>query len=180
MVSAYLNGTKLKRVITLKTLVSKTVGIMFSCGANLFVGKEGPCIHAGAIVAAVLSQARPETLKRFKCVDWKRFRNDRDKRSPDNLQCVRFRMLVQRFCVDRMCVWSRRRFRSTIWWSALCDRRGCFVLASGVDLVDVCCIHCMSYAELPLAGPLPPLFAASQSTLPRHGAMTSRHWQNPR
>ena len=89
-VKAYLNGTKQERVISLKTLLSKTLGVCFSVGGGLFVGKEGPMIHAGAIVGAVLSQMRLETLgttQRAKAGS-NIFRNDQDKRDFVSIGCA--------------------------------------------------------------------------------------------
>ena len=59
-IKAILNGVKLPRVLRLKTLVCKAVGIAFSVASGLPVGKEGPCIHCGSCVAAALTQGRPE------------------------------------------------------------------------------------------------------------------------
>ena len=36
----------------------KILGIIFSCSSGLPLGKEGPMVHAGAVVAAGVSQAR--------------------------------------------------------------------------------------------------------------------------
>lgn len=52
----FLNGLDIPRLVRFKTLVCKTVGIVFAVSAGLPVGKEGPMVHAGAIVAAEVSQ----------------------------------------------------------------------------------------------------------------------------
>ena len=39
---AYLNGTNLRQLLTLKALVCKVIGVLFSVGGGLCVGKEGP------------------------------------------------------------------------------------------------------------------------------------------
>ena len=52
----YLNGVDIPRLVRFKTLLCKTVGIVFAVSAGLPVGKEGPMVHAGAIVAAEVSQ----------------------------------------------------------------------------------------------------------------------------
>ena len=55
-VKCFLNGLDIPRLVRFKTLVCKTVGIVFAVSAGLPVGKEGPMVHAGAIVAAEVSQ----------------------------------------------------------------------------------------------------------------------------
>lgn len=57
-VKCFLNGLDIPRLVRFKTLVCKTVGIVFAVSAGLPVGKEGPMVHAGAIVAAEVSQVR--------------------------------------------------------------------------------------------------------------------------
>ena len=42
-------------MLTLKTLITKVVGICFSVGGGLIVGKEGPMVHTGSILANVSS-----------------------------------------------------------------------------------------------------------------------------
>ena len=39
----------------------KILGIIFSCSSGLPLGKEGPMVHAGAVVAAGVSQVRTGT-----------------------------------------------------------------------------------------------------------------------
>ena len=80
-IKCYLNGIDLPRVVRLKTLVCKVAGVTFSVAAGLPVGKEGPMVHSGSVVAASISQGRT------KCwgVDtsfskYSDFRNDREKR----------------------------------------------------------------------------------------------------
>ena len=45
-----------------RTLVGKVIGIIFSVAGGLAVGKEGPMIHSGAVVAAGLSQGKATSL----------------------------------------------------------------------------------------------------------------------
>jgi chloride channel 7 len=40
----------------------KILGIIFSCSSGLPLGKEGPMVHAGAVVAAGVSQVRKHVL----------------------------------------------------------------------------------------------------------------------
>lgn len=79
-VKCFLNGVDIPRLVRIKTLVCKAVGIIFAVSAGLPVGKEGPMVHMGAIVAGVVSQG-----KSFCGVDWSiskvhDFRNDAEKR----------------------------------------------------------------------------------------------------
>uniref|UniRef100_A0A7S4VX51 Chloride channel protein n=1 Tax=Ditylum brightwellii TaxID=49249 RepID=A0A7S4VX51_9STRA len=80
-IKCFLNGIDLPRVVRVKTLICKVVGVTFSVAAGLPVGKEGPMVHSGAVVAAGISQGRTK----FWGVDtsfskFSDFRNDREKR----------------------------------------------------------------------------------------------------
>ncbi|KAL3779128.1 hypothetical protein HJC23_003112 [Cyclotella cryptica] len=80
-VKCFLNGIDLPRIVRFKTLVCKVVGVTFSVAAGLPVGKEGPMVHSGSVVAAGISQGR----SKFWGVDtsfskFSDFRNDREKR----------------------------------------------------------------------------------------------------
>jgi len=80
-VKCFLNGIDLPRITRLKTLLCKVIGVTFSVAAGLPVGKEGPMVHSGAVVAAGISQGRTK----FWGVDtsfskFSDFRNDREKR----------------------------------------------------------------------------------------------------
>uniref|UniRef100_A0A3Q2EJG2 Chloride channel protein n=1 Tax=Cyprinodon variegatus TaxID=28743 RepID=A0A3Q2EJG2_CYPVA len=78
-IKCYLNGVKIPRVVRLKTLVIKVCGVICSVVGGLAVGKEGPMIHSGAVVAAGVSQGRSTSLKRdFKIFEY--FRRDTEKR----------------------------------------------------------------------------------------------------
>ena len=62
-----------------QTLICKVVGVIFSVVGGLAVGKEGPMIHAGAVVAAGVSQGRSTSLyKDFRLFQY--FREDHEKR----------------------------------------------------------------------------------------------------
>jgi H+/Cl- antiporter ClcA len=37
-------------------MLLKAVGIVFACAAGLPLGKEGPMVHIGAVIAAAVSQ----------------------------------------------------------------------------------------------------------------------------
>ncbi|XP_026058023.1 H(+)/Cl(-) exchange transporter 7-like [Carassius auratus] len=78
-IKCFLNGVKIPRVVRLKTLVIKVFGVICSVAGGLAVGKEGPMIHSGAVVAAGVSQGRSTSLKRdFKIFEY--FRRDTEKR----------------------------------------------------------------------------------------------------
>ncbi|XP_053706204.1 H(+)/Cl(-) exchange transporter 6 isoform X1 [Synchiropus splendidus] len=78
-IKSYLNGVKIPGIVRLRTFLCKALGVIFSVAGGLFVGKEGPMIHSGAIVGAGLPQFQSITFKRIK-FDFPYFRSDRDKR----------------------------------------------------------------------------------------------------
>jgi chloride channel 7 len=78
-VKCYLNGVKIPRVVRIKTLFVKSVGVVCSVVGGLAGGKEGPMIHSGAVVAAGISQGKSTTFRRdFKILKY--FREDHEKR----------------------------------------------------------------------------------------------------
>lgn len=78
-VKSYLNGVKIPRIVRIKTLAVKAIGVITSVVGGLAGGKEGPMIHAGAVVAAGISQGKSTTfLKDFRI--FKAFRDDHEKR----------------------------------------------------------------------------------------------------
>lgn len=78
-VKCYLNGVKVPRVVRIKTLFVKSVGVICSVVGGLAGGKEGPMIHSGAVVAAGISQGKSTTfVKDFKIFHY--FREDHEKR----------------------------------------------------------------------------------------------------
>ncbi|XP_077172978.1 H(+)/Cl(-) exchange transporter 7 isoform X2 [Paroedura picta] len=78
-IKCYLNGVKIPHVVRLKTLLVKVCGVILSVVGGLAVGKEGPMIHSGAVIAAGISQGRSTSLKRdFKIFEY--FRRDTEKR----------------------------------------------------------------------------------------------------
>eukprot|EP00913_Durusdinium_trenchii_P028548 g26775.t1 len=65
-IKCYLNGVDFPSVAGLHTLMAKAIGIVFSVSAGLPCGKEGPMIHSGAIIGAVVSGFRiDDTIKPF-------------------------------------------------------------------------------------------------------------------
>lgn len=78
-VKSYLNGIKIPRVVRIKTLIVKIVGVISTVVGGLAGGKEGPMIHAGAVVAAGLSQGKSTTFNTdFRIFQY--FREDHEKR----------------------------------------------------------------------------------------------------
>lgn len=55
LVMAFLNGTDVPDLLRFQTLVTKFVGSISSCAANLTVGTEGPLVHMGACIASVIA-----------------------------------------------------------------------------------------------------------------------------
>lgn len=75
----YLNGVKVPRVVRIKTLCVKVIGVITSVVGSLAGGKEGPMIHAGSVVAAGISQGKSTTFRRdFGILRY--FRDDHEKR----------------------------------------------------------------------------------------------------
>ncbi|RWS22910.1 Chloride channel protein 7-like protein, partial [Leptotrombidium deliense] len=78
-IKCYLNGVKVPEVVRIKTFIAKSISVILSVVGGLAVGKEGPMIHCGAVIAAGISQGKSTTfgkdLKIFQV-----FREDREKR----------------------------------------------------------------------------------------------------
>lgn len=79
LIKCYLNGVKVPEVVRVKTFLTKAIGVITSVSGGLAVGKEGPMIHCGSVIAAGISQGKSTTLKKdfniFQC-----FREDKEKR----------------------------------------------------------------------------------------------------
>ncbi|XP_036204259.1 chloride transport protein 6 isoform X2 [Myotis myotis] len=78
-IKCYLNGVKVPGIVRLRTLVCKVFGVLFSVAGGLFVGKEGPMIHSGAVVGAGLPQFQSISFRKIQ-FNFPYFRSDRDKR----------------------------------------------------------------------------------------------------
>ncbi|KAK7264870.1 hypothetical protein RJT34_32483 [Clitoria ternatea] len=78
-VKAYLNGVNAPGIFTVRTLFVKIIGSITAVSSSLLIGKAGPMVHTGAIVAALLGQGGS---KRYGLTwKWLRFfKNDRDRR----------------------------------------------------------------------------------------------------
>ncbi len=78
-IKSYLNGVNIPKLMRFRTLCGKVLGVIFSVTGGLAVGKEGPMIHSGAIVAAGLSQGKATSLPITTKYN-KSYRNDKEKR----------------------------------------------------------------------------------------------------
>ena len=54
-IKAFLNGVRVRSWLSMPTLCCKVIGVIFSVSAGLPVGKEGPMIHSGAIIASQIA-----------------------------------------------------------------------------------------------------------------------------
>jgi chloride channel 7 len=63
-VKCFLNGVDLPRINNLRTGICKVLGVIGSVAAGLPVGKEGPMVHSGAVVAATVSSGRVKDDKK--------------------------------------------------------------------------------------------------------------------
>jgi len=78
-VKAYLNGVNIPGVFTARVWISKYIGTLFACASGMCVGPEGPLVHMGATIGAMMSS--PENKHRFPKVEgFKAFRGDTEQR----------------------------------------------------------------------------------------------------
>ncbi|KAH9104375.1 hypothetical protein AeMF1_019531 [Aphanomyces euteiches] len=85
-IKSMLNGLKIPRMLRFRTLCCKVIGTVCSVAGGLPIGKEGPMIHSGGIIAAGLSQGKSNALGYDTSFTYfAGFRNDREKR--DFLSC---------------------------------------------------------------------------------------------
>ena len=64
-VKTYLNGVHIRGLLTVRTLAAKLAGVVFSIGAGLVAGKEGPFVHGGGIVGGGIGSMGSQTLTRW-------------------------------------------------------------------------------------------------------------------
>lgn len=77
----FLNGTVVRHIFNIKTLVAKFFSCCFAVGgAGLPIGPEGPMIHMGALIGAGVSQFKSDTLN-VGLPFFERFRNSEDRRN---------------------------------------------------------------------------------------------------
>ena len=80
-IKCFLNGINISRIVRIRTLTCKVIGIIFACSAGLPLGKEGPMVHAGAVIAAGVSQGKANMWGLNTAFSkFQDFRNDREKR----------------------------------------------------------------------------------------------------
>ncbi|PXF48258.1 Chloride transport protein 6 [Gracilariopsis chorda] len=78
---SYLNGVRVPGFLAMNSFFVKAIGIAFSISGGLICGKQGPMIHAGAILGAGMSQAassrcswrlNSSLFRIFRTESWKR------------------------------------------------------------------------------------------------------------
>ncbi|KAM7264756.1 hypothetical protein ACFE04_002439 [Oxalis oulophora] len=132
-VKSYLNGVDVPNIFSFKTLVIKIVGNIFAVSSSLFVGKAGPLVHTGAIVASLLAQYGSS------CKFLRFFRNDRDRR--DLISCGSGAGIAGAFhapvggvlfALEKMASW----WRSALLWRAFFTTTILAIILRG--LINVC------------------------------------------
>ena len=66
-VKAYLNGNRLDGALRPRTLVAKVLGISSCVAAGMPAGREGPMVHAGAVIAKVFATGRVVSECSYDC-----------------------------------------------------------------------------------------------------------------
>ena len=79
LIKCYLNGVKVPEVVRIKTFLVKITGVITSIAGGLAVGKEGPMIHCGSVIAAGVSQEKSSTFRTDLKI-FQSFRDDKEKR----------------------------------------------------------------------------------------------------
>eukprot|EP01132_Coremiostelium_polycephalum_P000989 gene989-1255_t len=86
-VKGYLNGIRIPHSMNVRTLLGKTISLIFSYSSGLVLGPEGPMIHIGSMVGGAVGQVKSKTLKWYPKVFW-RYHNDRDRRDFISTGCA--------------------------------------------------------------------------------------------
>ncbi|XP_073150318.1 putative chloride channel-like protein CLC-g isoform X2 [Henckelia pumila] len=137
-VKAYLNGVDAPAIFSLRTLLIKIVGSICAVSSSLNIGKAGPMVHTGSIVAALIGQGGSNKFG----LTWKWlrvFNNDRDRR--DLVTCgsaagiaAAFRAPVGGllFALEELTSW----WRSALLWRAFFTTAVVAIVLRA--LIDVC------------------------------------------
>lgn len=67
-IKSYLNGINLNKVVRIRVLFAKVLGMCLSVASGLPLGKEGPMIHSGSIIGAAVSQGKRAVFDAVCCV----------------------------------------------------------------------------------------------------------------
>eukprot|EP01133_Synstelium_polycarpum_P004082 gene4082-4755_t len=78
-VKGYLNGIRIPHSMNVRTLIGKTISLIFAYSSGLILGPEGPMIHIGSMIGGAIGQVKSKTLRWYPKVFW-RYHNDRDRR----------------------------------------------------------------------------------------------------
>lgn len=140
-IKCYLNGLNIPRIVRLKTMICKAVGIIFAVASGLPLGKEGPMVHIGAIVAAGVSQGKSTIFGINTAFSkYQDFRNDKEKR--DFVACgaaAGGKYEIMRVVVNR---WSScRRLRQPHRRCAVLTRGGLLLLVHQTHLAMLLLRH---------------------------------------
>ena len=85
-IKTMLNGIKVPNAVTIKALVCKVIGVLFSVAGSLPCGKEGPMIHSGSILGAGIPLGKSSLLGvDFSFKYFQVFRSEKEKR--DMIAC---------------------------------------------------------------------------------------------
>ncbi|KAL8038813.1 hypothetical protein ABFX02_11G132400 [Erythranthe guttata] len=117
-IKAYLNGIDTPNMFGAPELIVKIFGSIGAVSAGLDLGKEGPLVHIGCCVAALLGQGGPDKYR----IKWRwlrYFNNDRDRRDlitcgSSSGVCAAFRSPVGGvlFALEEVATW----WRSALLW----------------------------------------------------------------
>lgn len=82
-VKAYLNGVEhpaFRNFFTFRTFVAKVIGSALAVGSSMILGKEGPMLHAGSILAVMLGSSNWFKRKMDAASHWGTYTYNRDLR----------------------------------------------------------------------------------------------------